>query len=80
VTTKRIKAPVRSAWSWAGFYRRHQRLRLGHSNSDTVFSDVASTSQVLATSSSNRLNGAIGGAQAGYNWVAGNLIAGSRPT
>jgi iron complex outermembrane recepter protein len=48
----------------------------GTSHTDTVFSDIASTGPLLAAVSSNRLDGAIGGAQAGYNWVAGNLLAG----
>src|SRR5262249_26453140 len=72
-----IKAPVRSAWSWAGFYLGGTiGYGWGTSNTDTVFSDIASAGQLLATSRSNRLDGAIGGAQAGYNWVAGHLIAG----
>jgi iron complex outermembrane receptor protein len=72
-----FKGPVRSAWSWAGFYLGGTiGYGWGTSNTDTVFSVIASTSPLLATSSSNRLDGAVGGAQAGYNWVAGNLIAG----
>jgi iron complex outermembrane recepter protein len=72
-----FKAPVRSAWSWAGFYLGGTiGYGWGTSNTGTVFSDVASTSPLLTTSHSNRLEGAIGGAQAGYNWVAGNLLAG----
>jgi iron complex outermembrane recepter protein len=72
-----FKAPVRSTWSWAGFYLGGTiGYGWGTSNTDTVFSDIASTSPLLTTSHSNRLEGAIGGAQAGYNWVAGNLLAG----
>src|SRR5262245_13790674 len=72
-----FKAPVATAWSWAGFYLGGSiGYGWGTSNTDTLFSDIASTSPLLATSTSNRLDGAIGGAQAGYNWVAGNLIAG----
>jgi opacity protein-like surface antigen len=72
-----FKAPVRSAWSWAGFYLGGTvGYGWGQSNSDTAFSDIASTGPLLATSSSNRLGGAIGGAQAGYNWVAGTVLAG----
>jgi outer membrane immunogenic protein len=72
-----FKAPVRSTWTWAGFYLGGTiGYGWGKSDTDTVFSDVASTGQLLATTSSNRLDGAIGGAQAGYNWAAGNLLAG----
>jgi iron complex outermembrane receptor protein len=72
-----FKAPVRTAWTWAGFYLGGTvGYGWGKSNTDTAFSDIANTSPLLATSRSNRLDGAIGGAQAGYNWVAGNLIAG----
>jgi outer membrane immunogenic protein len=48
----------------------------GKSNTDTVFGDVVSGGQLFATNSSNQLDGAVGGAQAGYNFVAGNLLAG----
>jgi opacity protein-like surface antigen len=72
-----FKAPVRSAWSWAGLYLGGTiGYGGGTSHTGILFSDIASTSQLLATARANRLDGAIGGAQAGYNWVAGNLIAG----
>jgi iron complex outermembrane receptor protein len=72
-----FKAPAATAWSWAGFYLGGTvGYGWGKSKTDTVFSEIASTSQLMATSSANRLDGAIGGAQAGYNWVAGHLIAG----
>src|SRR5262249_19798522 len=32
--------------------------------------------ELLATGASRKLDGAIGGAQAGYNWLAGTLLAG----
>ena len=70
------KAPT-AAWTWAGFYLGGTvGYGWGKSNTDTVFSDPASSAQLFATNDSNRLDGAIGGAQAGYNWVAGNLLAG----
>ena len=72
-----FKAPVVTAWSWAGFYLGGTiGYSWGKSKTDTVFSDLASTRQLFATNGSNRLDGAIGGAQAGYNWLAGNLLAG----
>ena len=72
-----FKAPIRTTWTWAGFYLGGTvGYSWGKSNTDTVFSDAASSAQLLATNDSNRLDGAIGGAQAGYNWVAGNLLAG----
>jgi opacity protein-like surface antigen len=72
-----FKAPVRSTWTWAGFYLGGNiGYGFGTSNTDTAFTDLATTGQLLATGSSNRLEGMIGGAQAGYNWVAGNLVAG----
>ncbi len=72
-----FKAPVRSAWTWAGFYLGGTiGYGWGTSKTDTAFSDLAGTGQVFASNVSNRLDGAIGGAQAGYNWLAGNLLAG----
>jgi opacity protein-like surface antigen len=72
-----FKAPVRSAWSWAGFYLGGTiGYSFGKSSTDTAFSDVATGDQLMVANSSNTLDGAIGGAQAGYNWLAGNLLAG----
>jgi iron complex outermembrane receptor protein len=72
-----LKAPIRSAWTWAGFYVGGTiGYGWGKSSTDTVFSDPATASQLLATNGSRKLDGAIGGAQGGYNWVAGNLLAG----
>ncbi|HZD64387.1 MAG TPA: TonB-dependent receptor, partial [Xanthobacteraceae bacterium] len=72
-----FKAPVRTAWSWAGFYVGGSiGYGRGKSNTDTVFSDPATAGQLFATDGSRKLEGAIGGAQGGYNWVAGNLLAG----
>jgi iron complex outermembrane recepter protein len=72
-----FKAPIRSTWSWGGFYLGGNiGYGWGKSDTDTAFTDLATTGQLFATASSNRLDGAVGGAQAGYNWVAGNLLAG----
>jgi hypothetical protein len=45
----------------------------GKSNTDTAFSDPVSAGQLFATSGP-QARGAIGGAQGGYNWVAGNIL------
>jgi opacity protein-like surface antigen len=72
-----FKAPIRSAWTWAGFYVGGTiGYGWGKSNTDAVFSDPATAGQLFATNGSRKLEGAIGGAQGGYNWVAGNMLAG----
>ena len=72
-----FKAPIRSAWTWAGFYVGGTvGYGWGKSNTDAVFSDAATSGQLFATSGARKLDGAIGGAQGGYNWVAGNILAG----
>jgi iron complex outermembrane receptor protein len=72
-----FKAPVRVAWSWAGFYLGgNVGYGWGSSDTDTSFSDTATGSPLFASTSSRKLKGAIGGAQAGYNFVAGALLAG----
>jgi opacity protein-like surface antigen len=72
-----FKAPVRAPWTWAGFYLGGNiGYAWGKANTDTMFNDPVDASQLFATNSVNRLDGAVGGAQAGYNWVAGRLLAG----
>ena len=72
-----FKAPVLTAWSWAGPYLG---LNLGYSagksKTDGVFSDATLGAPLFATGSSDSLRGVIGGVQAGYNWQAGNWVAG----
>ena len=69
--------PIESQWTWAGFYVGGTiGYGWGKSNTDTVFSDPATAGQLFATNGSRKLEGAIGGAQGGYNWVAGNMLAG----
>jgi outer membrane immunogenic protein len=71
------KAPVRAALTWAGPYVGATiGYGVGKSKTDTAFSGPASGAQLFATSASPNLDGAIGGAQAGYNWVAGIWLAG----
>jgi outer membrane immunogenic protein len=71
------KAPILTAWSWAGPYLG---LNLGYSagksKTDAVFSDATLGAPLFATGSSDSLKGVIGGVQAGYNWQAGNWVAG----
>jgi outer membrane immunogenic protein len=72
-----FKAPMLAAWSWAGPYIGGTiGYSAGRSKTDTVFSDPASATQLFATRASRELDGAIGGAQAGYNWLAGIWLAG----
>ena len=71
------KAPIATAWSWAGPYLG---LNLGYSagksKTDAVFSDATLGTPLFAAGSSEKLSGLIGGVQAGYNWQAGNWVAG----
>jgi iron complex outermembrane receptor protein len=72
-----FKAPVLAAWTWAGPYVGGSiGYSAGKSKTSTSFSDPASGAQLFATSASRNLDGAIGGAQAGYNWLAGIWLAG----
>jgi opacity protein-like surface antigen len=69
--------PIEASWTWAGFYVGGTiGYGWGKSNTDTVFSDPATSGQLFATNGSRKLEGAVGGAQGGYNWVAGNMLAG----
>ena len=71
------KAPIVTAWSWAGPYLG---LNLGYSTgkskTDGVFSDATLGTPLFTSGSSDSLRGVIGGVQAGYNWQAGNWVAG----
>jgi outer membrane immunogenic protein len=72
-----FKAPVLAAWTWAGPYVGGTiGYSAGKSKTDTIFSDPGSGAELFTTSASRRLDGAIGGAQAGYNWLAGIWLAG----
>src|SRR5262249_57787742 len=48
----------------------------GRPKPDTLFSDPASATELFAPRASRDLDAAIGGAQAGYNWLAGMWLAG----
>jgi iron complex outermembrane receptor protein len=70
-----LKAPIPAAWTWSGLYVGGTiGYGAGKSNTDTTFSDPVSGAQLFATTTSRRLDGAIGGAQAGYNWLAGGML------
>jgi opacity protein-like surface antigen len=72
-----FKAPMLAAWTWAGPYVGGTiGYSAGKSKTDTIFSDPGSGAELFATSVSRRVDGAIGGAQAGYNWLAGILLTG----
>ncbi|TMK00313.1 MAG: TonB-dependent receptor, partial [Alphaproteobacteria bacterium] len=72
-----FKAPVLAAWTWAGPYLGGTICySAGKSKTDTIFSDPVNGTELFATRASRQLDGAIGGAQAGYNWLAGNWLAG----
>jgi opacity protein-like surface antigen len=72
-----FKTPMLAAWTWAGPYVGGTiGYSAGKSKTDTIFSDPGSGAELFATSASRRLDGAIGGAQAGYNWVTGILLTG----
>jgi outer membrane immunogenic protein len=70
-----LKAPMLAAWTWSGLYVGGTiGYSAGKSNTDTTFSDPVSGAELFATTTSRRLDGAIGGAQAGYNWLAGGVL------
>jgi len=70
-----LKAPMLAAWTWSGLYVGGTiGYSGGKSDTDTAFSDPVSGAELFATSRSRRLDGAVGGAQAGYNWLAGGVL------
>jgi iron complex outermembrane receptor protein len=72
-----FKAPAASAWNWAGFYLGFNvGYSFGRSNTDIAYSDAVSGAALFADRGSSKLDGGIFGAQAGYNLVAGNWLAG----
>ena len=72
-----FKAPVLTAWTWAGPYiGANIGYSAGKSKTDAVFSDFTTGAPLFATGSTDNLNGAIGGIQGGYNWQWGNWVGG----
>jgi opacity protein-like surface antigen len=77
VTTPRISLHrAESVWTWTGVYLGgNLGFGLGRAKTDAFFSD--STGALLFTdSASSRINGAVAGGQAGYNWQFGHWLVG----
>src|SRR5262249_7508365 len=71
------KAPTTPAWTWAGLYLGvNVGYGWGKSSTDTVFSDAAIGTPLLATITSAALKGVIFGGQAGFNWQSGAWVVG----
>jgi outer membrane immunogenic protein len=78
------KAPPPPVWSWTGFYvGANVGYSWGRGSNDWSFfaptaPGVTACPPALcaAGSDTTRLNGAIGGLQAGYNWQAGSFVVG----
>ncbi len=70
------KAPIMAAWNWSGFYAGGNA---GWSSGRTItinnFYDPT-LAPLFGTESSNRLDGAIYGTQAGYNWMPNHMLVG----
>src|SRR4029453_10150136 len=63
-----FKAPVMTAWSGAGPYvGANVGYSFGKSTTNAVFNDSTTGTALLATGSSDSLNGSIGGIQGGFN-------------
>ena len=72
------KAPVPwSGWTWAGLYvGANAGASLGGSLVETTFREFATDEPLFGSRPSTRLDGAIFGVQAGYNWTADIWLAG----
>ena len=72
-----LGTPIVTSWTWAGPYLGvNAGYGFGKSNTDTVMSDSALGTPLVATSTSSKLDGMIFGAQAGFNWQSGPWVAG----
>src|SRR5262249_7247835 len=70
-----FKAPALAAWTWGGPYIGGTLgYGAGRSKTHTIFRHPVSGAGLFATATSRGLDGAIGGAQAGYNRVAGGVL------
>jgi outer membrane immunogenic protein len=74
------KAPMAVPFSWTGFYvGGNVGYGWGTARDDPSFSQPGTDPAFLATfdeSDSDKVNGVIGGAQAGYNWQVNNFVLG----
>jgi len=71
------KAPTLPAWTWAGLYLgANVGYGWGKSSTDTVFTDAATGTPLLATITSAALKGVSFGGQAGFNWQSGPWLLG----
>ena len=70
------KDAMAAVWTWTGFYMGGNVGRsTGKLNTDTLYSDNLGN-PLFATSTSFKHFGGVGGAQIGYNWQAGMVVAG----
>ena len=77
VTAGTTAAGVLSPYNWTGFYLGgNVGYGFGQSRTDVFFSDAGTGTPPLATGSSSKFNGVLGGAQTGYNWQAGYWLLG----
>jgi opacity protein-like surface antigen len=75
--TKASPPNAASYFRWTGAYiGTNFGYGFGHSHTDALFSDASLGTPLLATGSSVKFNGVLGGAQAGYNWQAGHWLLG----
>ena len=75
--TKASPPNAASYFHWTGTYiGTNFGYGFGHSHTDAIFSDASLGTPLLATGSSAKFNGVLGGAQAGYNWQAGYWLLG----
>jgi len=71
------KDAIESAWTWSGVYMgANVGFAAGTFNTDTLYGDSSTGTPLLATGSSIRHDGWLGGGQAGYNRQSGMWLAG----
>jgi len=76
-TTKASPPNAAPYFHWTGAYiGTNFGYGYGHSHTDALFSDASLGTPLLATGSSTKFNGVLGGVQAGYNWQAGYWLLG----
>jgi opacity protein-like surface antigen/outer membrane receptor protein involved in Fe transport len=71
------KDSIEAVWTWSGLYMGgNVGFAAARFNTDALYSDSSVGTPLLATSSSIRHDGWLGGGQAGYNWQWGRWLAG----